>query len=666
MKHSLPNDKISRDRRERAKNAEKQSAQAKRARYEDAIVSDAFLKVKKKFLLGAIAKSAICGISFGLLAVGILLLVIKTSGIPFNFIWYIVAGVGCALVCGVITFLFLKPGNRRVAKTVDEEYGLKEQVQTSLAFSRDSGDVVLMQRERAESAIGALPRRKIKFSKIWQYIVIIFVAVALAVAGILVPGKKSKGSTGEGGEPGITVDRSHIVKVEQLIAYIKSENEKRKVEEAKKNETGKNGTPERYIGEELTQAVVDELTEFKSSLEKALEENVEVTRSEVLPVLQKINGIFTAETNYVQISEVIAGKVSEAGVDASFGEMIRAGGDAYRIYLLRDESEMDEYHADMEMNANTSINRQSAKFLEWLMPSDPDEGDDQPVNPGEENTPTAEELAAQIREEYDKITDIYNKLSVTDGLISSVVSELREESFILPNKQIVSFFDLLSADLQKSQNEFISTLKARFGSQDEQIYNPKGLKDILEEYLQANADKGADSVSDFENILEELDGFKGNASLNVADFVTRLAYGNGNEADSQSGEEKVSETLAKQSYYMALDRHISNSIRSAFRMELIEPDKIEDEEQGGNQGNTGDNNPSTGGNTSGSGDLTFPGNDYIYDWLEDKVKPYGELISDYVARVNEFLTENADTLTEKQKQMIQAYINALYGNSAEN
>lgn len=653
MKHRLHNGKNERDRRERAKNAEKQSDQAKRARYEDAIVSDAFLKVKKKFLLGAIAKSAICGISFGLLAVGILLLVIKTGGIPFNFVWYIVAGVGCALVCGVITFLFLKPGNRRVAKTVDEEYGLKEQVQTSLAFSRDSGDVVLMQRERAESAIGALPRRKIKFSKIWQYIVIIFVAVALAVAGILVPGKRSKGQTGEEKEPGITVDRTHIVKIEELIAYIQSENEIRKNEEDKKN-NGQNGTPERYISEELAQAVVAELTEFHASLEKALEENVEVTRSEVLPVLQKINEIFTAETNYVQISEVIAGKISEAGVDASFGEMIRAGGDAYRTYLLLETQEMDDYHGNMEGIANTSINRQGAKFLEWLMPSDPDDGDGQPVNPGEEQDPTLDELAAQIREDYSKITDIYNKISSVDGLIGAVTSDLKNESFILPNKQIVSFFDLLSADLKATQNGLISDLNVYFKQQENPKTKPEDFNDALEGLLlgTVNTKLMTEILGDIEIIA---DPFKEDVSGNFADFVQRLTDGN----------ENVSETLAKQSYYMALDRHINNSIRSAFRMELIEPDKIEDEEQGGNQGNTGDNNPSTGGNTSGSGDLTFPGNDYVYDFRSDSVEFYGELLADYFAVMQEFVRDNADTLTEKQKQMIQAYFNALYGNSAE-
>lgn len=590
-------DKQQRERDKRAKAAEKQSERARREKYSGAIVSDSFVKVKRRFFTGAIVKSIICGVSAGLLAAGILLLVIKLNGIPFNFIWYIVAGVVCAGLCGAVTFLFLKPSNKRVAKTVDEEFGLKEQVQTSLAFSRRSGEVINMQRERAESAISALPRRKFKFSRIWQYIVIAVLAVALMLAAIIVPGKEIRGSAGEGEEPGISVGRTHIATIEELINYVRGVHELN------------------YIGDELSDGIIGELEKFKDELEDAYNRNVEVVPSEVTPHFDELKNITVSRTNYMQIAQIISDEeikeitklvenksIPATTADAYFGKIIQAGGDAYRTFRLETSDEMDNYHSSMEANVNTSIANKRIAFIDWLVPTITEvEGGEG----GGDGQPQA--LADTGADEEKLFSEVQTKTNAYVKLLTNSVGKLNSAN--LPNREIVDRLLDLCSELNTAvlDNSDLNTL----GEAVKKAFN---------------------------------------------DFLTLMS----------SNTDRITETLARQSYYMALDRYIENRIRLAFGMPVIVPDVPEGGTGGTGSGGTGtgDEPGGGGGGTGGSGNLQYPSDDSVYDYRSGSVDNYSKFLADYFAMMQEFLRDN-ENLTEKQRQMIQAYFNALYGNSAE-
>lgn len=621
MKHRLHNNNYEHERNERAKNAQKQSLREKRARYDEAAVSDNFLKVKRRFLTGAIVKSAVCGVSFGLFAVGLLLLIMKLNGIPFGIVWYVVAGIACALLCGGITFLFLKPSNKRVAKTVDDEFGLKEQVQTSLAFSRDSGDVILMQRERAEDAIRALPRRKVKFSKIWQYFVIGILAVALAVAGILVPGKEVAGSTVEG-EPSVSINENILITVGNLIEYIQGEQTNREYQQAEKDE-GRDGHPENYMSEELADSVLEVLTAFHDDISDASVNNEEYPVSGVYPVLERINGIFTAETNYNIIADALAVQEVEFGTEGNFGEIVRAGGNAYRTHIFLEKSEIDSFHDNMNINATTSMNGKNSDFFAWLIPADPDEGDGTVTEPGAAPSEPAEP-PAETKSDAELLAEMKEKLENINNVINVAEFTVDSDPAMVNDELLLAFDDLISK---------LSELVA-------------GATELLKPDASLDADKFAD--------------FKAQTSQAFEDFFTWLAQ----------GKEGLSETLAKQSYYLALDRYIGNNIRQAFGIDLIPADQIESGgtgNQGQGPGGTGGGDDGGGGSGpgGGSGNLQFPSADSVYDYRKGEVTFYGDLLSDYLAMMQEFLRDNGDNLSEKQKQMIQAYFNALYGNSAE-
>ncbi len=145
-----------------------------------------FKKIKKKFLVFAIIKSLICGVSAGLFAVGAVLLALKLAGIPIHGGYYALIGICVASVCFGIVFPFMRQDDLKVARKLDKDYALRERVETMVAFEKDGGDIACLQREDAQTKLENLPKKKPDFKKLWQYILIPFVAVALFVSAVAV------------------------------------------------------------------------------------------------------------------------------------------------------------------------------------------------------------------------------------------------------------------------------------------------------------------------------------------------------------------------------------------------------------------------------------------------------------------------------------------------
>ena len=102
--------------------------------------SNKFNTIKQKHVIGAVVKSAVCGLSLGLFAVGVLMLSLKLSAIMLAAWCYVLVGIGAAAVGGVAFFLLLfNPSDKEVAKRTDNDYELNERVQTSLEYADQSG-----------------------------------------------------------------------------------------------------------------------------------------------------------------------------------------------------------------------------------------------------------------------------------------------------------------------------------------------------------------------------------------------------------------------------------------------------------------------------------------------------------------------------------------------
>lgn len=567
MKHRLRTSKYDRERNRQIKSARKREELERRSKYKDAAISDGFRKVKARFIAGAAVKSIICGLSAGLFAVGLIMLIVKLTATPFEIWYYVVAGAGCAVLCGAVTFLFFKPDNRKVAKTVDEEFGLNEQVQTSVAFSRMTGSIVEMQRERADETVRALPRRKIKFSRIWQYLVIIVIAAALAVTAFLVPAKKVEGGVVDPNNPTVSVNHTHSVRIKDIINNLQIS------ALANENDAVYGNVP-------LAQAVLEELEALRVKLEDAETREEEIAMSEINGTLDRISALFAEETTYLAVAETIAGCAAAGSYEDYFSPIIKAGGDSYRtepIYAVY--KAVEDFLLECPNRTESYMSRRKSEMENWLFPASDDE---------EEETPAA------VAEEP------------AEDPIVAAKAKLRDLRYLL-----------LDADEQLAAG-FLKEKIAAFGGALPAFYG--------------------DSAP--ENFEDEVTGAIDNFSTGIMEY------------------------LQGQSYSLAMERYIGNSIRDIFGLELIQPDAPEaDPSTGPADGGEGDGGNGGGG---GSGDFTYPSDDYLYDYQEDDLLFYGDLLrSKYERQIKDFLDKNGEELTEEQKKMIQDYIDALYGSSAE-
>ena len=114
------------------------------------IMEKNFLRLKTKYVLMTVLKSVIFGLSCGLLAVGAVLLPLKLKSINIHFGFYILIGVGAALLFGGALFgiLFkLRLSDVSIAKKLDKDYKLNERVQTVVEYGEDQSDIVSLLRE---------------------------------------------------------------------------------------------------------------------------------------------------------------------------------------------------------------------------------------------------------------------------------------------------------------------------------------------------------------------------------------------------------------------------------------------------------------------------------------------------------------------------------------
>lgn len=156
-------------------------------------MGEGFVKLKKKFMLSAILKSVLFGVAAGLFVVGVVLLALKMSSNAIHVAWYILMGIGTALLVGGTIFFVLLPTNKRLGRRLDSEYSLNERVQTSLQFAGKPGTVVEMQREDADTRLKALRLHKPGVLKIIATCLAAVLAIGVAATGIFIPAEVAEG-----------------------------------------------------------------------------------------------------------------------------------------------------------------------------------------------------------------------------------------------------------------------------------------------------------------------------------------------------------------------------------------------------------------------------------------------------------------------------------------
>ena len=191
-------------------------------------MSENFLNLKRRVLLGIILKALILGISACLIAISCVVLVQKLTIGEINVLICALAGVASFVVLGGLLILISFPTEKRIARLIDNRLSLNEKVQTMVSFKEENGTIVGMQRENTDKLLGEVKAKQLINKKIWLNIIAPIVAIALIITAILVPAKtiiEDPGNEDTGPiDPDFDATKIQIQELEDLIEYVKDSN----------------------------------------------------------------------------------------------------------------------------------------------------------------------------------------------------------------------------------------------------------------------------------------------------------------------------------------------------------------------------------------------------------------------------------------------------------
>ena len=150
-------------------------------------MSENFLKFKRRLAMIRILRSVMTGVSIGLGASGVWLMLIRLALIDINILSTLYVGIGLALISGGIVFLLGRKSNKALAEELDEQFGLKARVQTMIEYEGQVGEVINLQRRDADEALSQIPIKEYKFKGLGIYIVVVVLCVAIFAGGFIVP-----------------------------------------------------------------------------------------------------------------------------------------------------------------------------------------------------------------------------------------------------------------------------------------------------------------------------------------------------------------------------------------------------------------------------------------------------------------------------------------------
>lgn len=147
----------------------------------------ALSRFRRRAVVTALSVSAIAAFSAAFVSTAVLLLVNKFAHI-FMPVWaYIIAAVGTFAIVGGVVFIFSRPSDKTVARTLDERCGLEDRVSTMLACEGRSDVMAQMQRDDAAEKLEKVSPSKLGFGGILRYAIALVAAVIMLAVALFVP-----------------------------------------------------------------------------------------------------------------------------------------------------------------------------------------------------------------------------------------------------------------------------------------------------------------------------------------------------------------------------------------------------------------------------------------------------------------------------------------------
>ena len=148
-----------------------------------------FQKFWRRTLIASVWRSVLFGASLAMAVFAVLLLLYKRMILPLTPAASTCIALGAGVVLAVVLFFALFPYKKRLARKLDRELGMREGVQTMLAFTERQDGMMQLQREQIDAKLRATPAKKLKIKHVWTCLVCFLLALGMGVTAFAIPAK---------------------------------------------------------------------------------------------------------------------------------------------------------------------------------------------------------------------------------------------------------------------------------------------------------------------------------------------------------------------------------------------------------------------------------------------------------------------------------------------
>ncbi len=148
-----------------------------------------FEKFRRRMLLASVWRSVLPGVSLALAIFAVLLLLYKRMILPTTPMIATCIALVAGDVLTAVLFAVLFPYKKRLARKLDKELGMREGVQTMLAFADRQDAMMQLQRAQTDEKLRATPVRQLKIKHVWTCLVCLALALGMTVTAFAIPAK---------------------------------------------------------------------------------------------------------------------------------------------------------------------------------------------------------------------------------------------------------------------------------------------------------------------------------------------------------------------------------------------------------------------------------------------------------------------------------------------
>lgn len=182
-----------------------------------------FKRLRRKNAVWRFLRALMTGLSVGFLLAGVMLLMFKLTSTDGRVMLCLLVGITVAAVVMTLRWLTLRRSDLRAAEQMDLEHGLRERVQTMIAFRDEESAMLTLQRMDTEEKLKTVRSYGIKTGAVVTVICALTLSVVVLAAGLILPAR-AEVVTPPATEPQYDATAWQIASLEELIAHVQESN----------------------------------------------------------------------------------------------------------------------------------------------------------------------------------------------------------------------------------------------------------------------------------------------------------------------------------------------------------------------------------------------------------------------------------------------------------